>query len=301
MLRNRHKWVIRSVVVLAVLAGLLTAAGCGEIEWWWGGQPGRRIHPANERAHTGHRGPGAGEATGTPVRPGAGFRQLVLVSDASSEEAPPGLKQVQLRRASAREVGELLGVLYVPAGAVGTIERYTLVYPSWRECNAAAEAARDLDVPMVKESPDRGPDDAKGAFGLAIGLLYGTPRGHPQEAARLGRAEASLVRTLSAPAQPARRRWAAGMIAASTRANRLNDYDQAQAHLLEASKVVEPQSLEHLATLYAQARVSIQNGKPDAARETLRKLIDTFGTFKATEVFGRARDTLTELERKQTR
>ena len=301
MLVNSAKRVIRSLVMLAGIGGLWAGSGCGEIERWWLDQRARPIHQGVGETRPGGLKAAGDDDTGTDVRPGAGFCQLVLMTESSSGEASPGLKEVELGRASARAVGELLGVLYVPAGPVGTTERYALVYPSRLECEAAADLARDLDVPTVQACPDRAPDDVEEAFDLGIGLLYGTPLGHPQEAARLGWAEASLLRTLGSPDQPAKRRWAAGMIAADVRGDRLDDYDQAQAHLLEAGKVIEARSLEYLATLYAQARASVKNGEPDAARKTLRKLIDTSRTFESTEVFSRARETRTELERKQRR
>ncbi len=182
------------------------------------------------------------------------------------------------------------------------MDRYTLIYPSWLECEAATQVARELDVSLVGErTSGEWPGGIEDAFTLGIGLLYGTPRGHRSEAERLAHAEGSLLRTVKAAGESARRRWMAGMIAGHIRATRLNDPGRAESHFIGAGKVVEPGSLEDMASRYALARMYIQSGKPEMARQTLTDLVNTFEAFKATEVFNRASASLAELERKRTR
>jgi len=208
---------------------------------------------------------------------------------------------VRLARASAGAVGELLTVLYPPAGPTGTGQRYTLIYPSSLECDIAADFALQLDVATVEGAALQLPEESQAAFAFGVGVLYATPRGHADEVDRLRLAEAGLVKALNAPAQPARIRWAAAMMAAGVCAERLREYDKAEGYCLEAAKVVEADSLEQMAAWYALARAYVQNGKPDVAQETLTNLITTFEAFAATEVFGRARQALTDLDRKRPR
>ena len=213
----------------------------------------------------------------------------------------PAVRVVRLSAGPARAVGELLSILYPPSGPAGTTDRYTLVYSSSLECDAAAEMARELDVPMAASAPAAALDDPRTAYAQAIGLIYTTPRGDVREKDRLAAAESGLVRIMQSSNEPRRRRWAAGMIAAYIRGDRLNDYDRAEEYLDAARQAAEPGSLERAEVQYALSRVYIHNGKPDLARDTLAQLIAPAGRFRGTEVLRRAEETRAELERKRRR
>ena len=303
----------RSAAILLGMAGLVGGWACAPIEPWWRDPPAPRSRSIPKPKPS--RGPGA--ASGSSETPGGaaaaepaaspadfegpGFCQVVLLSGSAGGPVPPGLRDAVLGRGQAEAVGELVTVLYPTAGTTGTTHRQTLVYPSVVEAESAREAARNLDVTPVEAPGAQPPAGIERAFAFGVGLYYGTPRGQAGESERLAVAEASLVQALNAPDEPGKRRWAAGMLAGWIRSDRLRDYEKAEVHFEAAGQVVEPNSLERMAALYARSRMAIQNGRPDLARGTLKGLIDTFGASKTTEVFRRARHTLDDLERKRGR
>lgn len=286
--------------------GLFVLSGCGDIEWHWEEKPARPIGPSATPPPSSQPSTGSSEASPTPdpyestafstPLEGQGYYQLVLLSERASAAAPPGVRYVQLTRASARAVGELLAMLYVPVGPAGTTHRYTLVYPTLAEWAGAAGWARDLDIPPVEEPVSRPPESVERAFAFGVGLLYATPHAHPEETDRLRSAEAGFLRVLNAPDQPKPYRWAAGMIAGAICAERLADYERAEQHLVAAQGMAMPESLEQMATLYLRARVHVRNGKPGLARQILSDLLARFGSFAASEVYDRADKTLAQLE-----
>ena len=299
-----------AVAVLAMIAGGL--AGCGEVEWkWdWFNTPKKRPAPVPIQSPPARHAPssqpgqeGSAQKGGARSGPDAngetrevgGFYQLLVLSEPGPGAAPPGIQHVRLSKARARDVGEVLSWLYVPSGPAGTVDRYTLVYPARLEWEAAANVVSRLDVAAVGN--EIAAAAAGKSFALGVGIIYGTPVGHPAEGERLRQAEASLQRVYNGLDEPAWERWAAGMMAGSVAADRLYDYDRAEQHFLAAESVLQPGVLERMCTMYARARAHIQNGKPQIAQKLLADIIAQFPAFRGTETFERARKTLAELDR----
>lgn len=300
-------------LVLIGVAGIVGALSCAEPEPWWR-QPHARRPPPMPRAQTEPKTtqPSGGEnveqkpaAAVTPqpaeVFEEPGFSQLVLLSGSAVGGAPAGLNDSVLAHAPAERVGELVGTLHPVAGATGTSHRFTLIYPSSIEGDAAREAVHELDVPVLEGTNAQVPQGIEQAFAFGVGVLYGTAGGSSEGGKQLALAEASLVRALTAADEPGKRRWAAGMIAGWIRGDRMNDHRGAQAHFEAARQVVESNSLEHMTAMYAWSRSAVRSGRPQAAEGTLESVIGAYGKYENTEVFRRARETLAELEGKRSR
>ncbi len=298
----------RSYRTLGSVCALLTCAGlaCNESDWQWSrgtasaGKPTRSIRPAEPRS-TGAAPQEAASPAGPSEAPGEpeAFYQLVLISEPTPVNAPPGLRYIRLEHANARDVADLVGILYIPAGPTGTMHRFTLIYPSATEVKTAGAWATGLDVSPRTDGPGPVPDSLDQAFLDAVAVLYGTPTGHPKEAERLNHAVSVLARVYGAADQLGPRRWAAALIAGAIAADRLYDYEQAETHFLVAGGIAPPGSFEQMTTQYRRALAHIQNGHPDLARDILTQVIANFGMFRRSEVFERARRALGELDAKR--
>lgn len=229
-----------------------------------------------------------------PVVLDLGVHQVVLLSQAAPGDAPTSLTYVQTTKTSARPVGELLAMLYLPSGASGTENRYTLVYPSKLEAALVTDAAGRIDVPPVPTDTPA-PSAAVDVYRWALGRLQTElpDRAHARE--RLPEVLDGLMRTTAATELGRFERWSAAMIAGTVAAERLYDYERAERCFATAREAAEPGSFEQMAGLYAEARMAVQNGRPDEARRSLETLVARFSALRGCEVFARAEEALAGL------
>jgi hypothetical protein len=234
---------------------------------------------------------------GAPARSTLHVYQLVLLSEAGPAEAPPGLKHVRLLRTRARDAANVLKVLYLPSGPSGTDHRYTLVYPTPLEHDLAAEAARALDVGTAADAPaSQGAGDIwRWGMAEAFKVLDDAPI-PPHRVRHIADA---LAGTCGSAQLTAWQRWAAGMLAGELRAHRLYDYAAAQALYQQLEASTEPGSYEQMALLYARGRGFQQDGRRDQARQAYETVLGQFSTMRGTEVFERARLTLSQWDRRR--
>ncbi len=304
MLRVRFS--LSTFLICSVGAVLL--CGCEGVEFNWPDLQARPVRPAGKpaapsrtvAAGTGQPRPGEVPPAKEP-QPTSTYYQLVLLSTPAPADAPPGMTHIRLQHASARSAGELLSILYVPSGPTGTSDRYTLIYPVQLELAAAAKAARALDVVAVTESTTSMPAAASDPFAVGVGVLYGTKPGGSPDKQRLRSAVTALQRAGGGADQSAWRRWAANMIAGAALADRLYDYAGADREFAAAEMNTEPGSLEQMTTLYMRARALVQDGKPDAARELLTRVVGLFDRMRSTEAFDRSHKLLGEINQRASK
>lgn len=313
----------RSTVTLAVFLGILFGAvvGCEDVSFNWGpeaqatprpaGRPAGRVvtqseagapapaaqtaqaSPRTSEVPTAH--PSGGQAS--PQRSPLHVYQLVLFSEAGPAEAPPGIKHIRLQNARARDVANVLSLLYLPSGPSGTDHRFTLVYPTAQENELATEAARQLDIGIAAEAPAGDTAGDRWRWGVARAFAILDDLSIPQD--RVRPIAASLA-TSAASSQLSRlQRWGAGMLAGELFTNRLYDYAAAAEAYRQADGAVEPGSYEQMALMYAKARALQQDGKRDQARSVLETLLGQFSNFRGAEVFERTRESLGQWERKR--
>ncbi|MHC4673866.1 MAG: hypothetical protein ACYTBZ_15395, partial [Planctomycetota bacterium] len=197
--------------------------------------------------------------------------------------------------ASARNVGELLSILYLPAGPSGTEQRYTLVYMTAFEWGAAASWVDVLDVSAVEDASSNLPEDIDQAFTYGIGLIYGKLDDISDDTKRFRRARDSLLRVLQSPEQPERLRWASGIIAGWISTERFYEHEEAIEYFSSAEVIAQPGSHEQMVSQYAQADVLMHHGKGEEMKSLLSNLIARFIIFRKTEVYERANRVLVEL------
>ena len=297
----------RQFVVIQWCATCLALSGCGEIEWLWV-EPQSVKNPRSNRPIAPTQKPGPSNkihqqdlakqetiAMSADSNDQATFYQLILHGKPASTRTQPGMKHIHLKHASARDVGELLSILYLPAGPTGTEERYTLIYTTTHEWGASADWASELDILAINDINTPPPENVDNAFAYGIGLIYGMPADLHDHLKRFQLARAELLRVLQSTDQPKRQRWAAGMVAGWITANRFCEYEQAEKYYASAEAVTQPGGLEQMVTIYARAGAFIQEGKPDVARKLLHNMIAQFGVFRRTEVYERAAKTLADL------
>jgi hypothetical protein len=212
---------------------------------------------------------------------------LVLLSEPAPGQAPPGLTYMRLEHAPARQVGQWLAMLYVPAGASGTESRFSLLYPTIREVNAAAGWIATLDK-AYRES------ERQDAFAEAIQRADALDASGDEVRERYRQSAAGFASVLDGDGQAARR-WAAGVLAGVLFAEKLYDYEAAEQRLRGAAAIAPPGSLEYMTTYYHLARALIQDGRPGDADTLLSTIVAHFGAFRDTEVFERSRRSLAEL------
>jgi len=283
------------IATMLCFSCLTVSGGCTEQweQWWFA-----PVERPSQAARPSARSRSVPEARPEPrvSESGGSFFQVVLLSEPAPSQPPPGLKYVRLERANARQVGQVLAWLYLPTGASGAMHRYTLLYGSEREWNAAAAWARALDVPALSDGGIDDAADAAAHFVYALGTIYGIERDDPDLPPRLRLADTSLTRVLAAAERPAPQRWAAGMIAGALLADQLFDYESAAQRLDSAATTAPPGSLEQMTAAYVLSQLRIQNGQPAEARSLLASIVDEAKAFDDTEVFQRARRTLAELK-----
>ncbi|GMU23328.1 MAG: hypothetical protein AMXMBFR13_34070 [Phycisphaerae bacterium] len=286
------------VVLIAVSLG---QGGCSDVALDLKPPPRQSVRPAPQPI--GRPAPPARQAEPAKVNPEATataepqstFFQLVLVSEPAPSDAPERLRYVRVSRAPARAVGELLAWLYVPSGPTGTETRYTLVYPTSEEGEAAAGHVSSLDVPPVASQPENLPDEPQTSLTLGIGLIHAAPLHGPASRERLKHAQAALARAAAGTALPEAQRWAAAMVAGGLAADCLYDFKSADSHYALAETLATPGSLEQMSALYARACAHVRAGRTEPARQILTQLIGHFGPLRVTEPFGRARKLLSQL------
>jgi hypothetical protein len=238
-------------------------------------------------------------SSGQPAPPRSPLHiyQVVLLSQAAPAEAPPGLKHVRLQNARARDVANVLVVLYLPSGPGGTDHRFTLVYPTPLEAELASEGAREVDVGTAGPEP-AGPT-AGDAWRWGVAEAFRVLEDPAIAPERVRRAAATLATTISSAQMPALRRWMAGMLAGELLAHRLYDYAGAQDVYRQTESAAEPGSYEQMALVYAQARAFQQDGRRDQARAQLEFILGQFSALRDSEIFERTRESLAEWDRRR--
>jgi hypothetical protein len=307
---------------------LLLATGCSDVSPGWGndtqqpeprpaGPPAGRLIAQSSDEADGSTAQTADAAPAPPQKPDAPrpsqsaaqpapsrspvqVYQLVLLSEAGPAEAPSGLKHVRLMQARARDVANVLKILYLPSGPTGTDHRYTLVYPTALEHRLADEAARLLDVQTDEEEAGAPPGDTSAEWwrwGVSQTFRVLDDMSIAEDRVRL------IAGTLATAATSAQlstlQRWAAGMLAGELLAHRVYDYAGADSvyRLIEA--IAEPGSYEQMALLYARGRAFQQDGRRAQARPAFETIVGQFSAMRGSEVFERARETLASWDRRR--
>jgi hypothetical protein len=222
--------------------------------------------------------------------------QVVLFSQAAPAEAPANIRHVRLQQARARDVAGVLSLLILPTGPSGTDNRYTLVYPSRLEQDAAAQAAVLFDVPAASTTAPADDMAATWQWGIAEFFRIAEEPGAAPERIR------PLAERLNAAASSARlstvQRWAAAMLAGELFAHRLYDFVTAADAFVRAEAAAEPGTYQQMAVLYARGRALQQDGKRGPARAIFETILAQFGAMRNSEVFERTRETLAEWDRR---
>ena len=275
-------------VVLISVSGCQSRSNSYDNRAW---QSGRSASPASSNVRAEQE---AGDALAAADH--AKFYQLILFTVRAPGEAPDGIRYSVISKASAKRVGEMLTVLYMPSGASGVAERWALIYPTRTEWETAGSWARAMDIAPITAANAVMPEDTAKYFEFGIGLLYGTVPGDPEERDRLRLVVSALDSAGQHLTAPRPQRWAAGLIAGNLLMNRFFDYAAAIERYEQAEAVTPPGSLEQLMTYYQRAQAHIQLGEPDAAKSLLSQSLSEFDAFRNSEVFLRARRVLSELE-----
>lgn len=303
-----RRWV---AIALMLVMAMGFVAGCDEIEPGVGAsrQP-RNVRPAPEPIRTGQArraqsAPAPAPVPSAAAKPAPGppppdatgvdgeFYQVVLTTEAAPADASNGLRYARVQCATARQVGEVLGQLYIPSGPSGGVDRYTLIYALRAEGERAAAHVAEIDVKPIAPA-----DAAKASGGLACGVavLHGLQQ-QPAERAQWAHV-AEVLEKASHSESTAWNRWACAMLAGSVAADRLSEFDRAAELFRQAQGLSQPGSLEHLTSLYRRARALLQAGQSAAARGELELAISQFGHLRGSEPFERARRLLAERDRK---
>ncbi len=223
------------------------------------------------------------------------FYQLVLLSEKAPANAPPGMKYHRVRKASAREVGEMVQQLVVPSGPVGREHRYTLLYRNQQEIKKACAWADEFDVAAQSTGDVEKENDLR----EGVRLLY-----EAQDKVDYQKGNELVRRVLERLKQAINnenlengKRWAAGMIAADLLIHKRYEYHRAAEIYRELEKYVTPGSYEQMLTWYKRARVMESTGRKDSAQRLVANMIAQFDQFSQTEVYRRGRLCLAELKR----
>lgn len=222
------------------------------------------------------------------------FYQLVLLSEPSPLDTAPGVRMVRLRHGAARRLGNMLAMLYLPAGPTGSANRFTLVYASAAEWAAAGRAADIFEQALAgaTSKPVGGVEFDAAAAG-AYDILASTG---DRERAAAGVEQ--LRRVAQDRGQKRWFRWAAGVLAGRIMADVLQDPPAAAQLFHIAGAAAQPGSLEQMSAIFAEAQARLAAGEGGPARRLLTRAVSEFDSFRDTEVFVRARRALAGLPSK---
>lgn len=302
---RREARVVRSAG-LVLLAGLLGAAGCEDVQLnWEREQPQRRPTDSLAGRAEGVDGAASGGPHASPTAdtgssrgrqdsamPLVNLYQLVLLSEPGPAEAPAGFRHVRLGQARAKDVAQVVMAGYIPSGPSGTDDRYTLVYPTALEQGLAARAATLLDVQAGDEANIW---HATMADALVVLREPGAP------ASGLRAVAERCMQALPASELSALQKWMAAMLAGEVYSQRIYDFAAADRVYARAYDYAEPGSYEQLAAMYARGRAYLQDGRYDLARHTCETIIGHCGAYRDCEVYARVRDLYTSCERRTRR
>jgi hypothetical protein len=229
--------------------------------------------------------------------PDISYYQLTLLSEESNESDSTGVKLIHLNRGEARAVGEVLTLLIIPSGPTGTADRYALLYPSELEWKLAGEWASRLDAPVIEDAVPPLPEDPEALFAFGLGLLYGTPRHHPEaeQRYRLISKAFSSISGISGTAPPID--WAAVMLDGAVHGERLFDYAGAATRYAQAEPLAVPGSYEQMVALYLRSGALVQEGRRSEASKLLSRVLSEFSAYRSTETYERARKLFGEVNR----
>ena len=307
------------VLAACLCAALGLFAGCEDVEWNWGLQPGPQPRPAGRpvgrvvpqsdasasrpeesspvAAPSATPGTTAAQPAPAPSPSHLHVYQLILFSEAGPATAPPGLKYIRLQHARARDVANVLILLYLPSGPSGTDHRFTLLYPTPLEIESAAEAARQLDVGTAGTAPAGATAGDSWRWGVAEAFAVLEDPTCPSD--RVRRAADALAVAINSSQLPKLTRWMGGMIAGELLAHRVYDYAAAEAIYGQTEATVEPGSYEQMSLLYARARALRQDGRPEPARRLFEMILGQFTAMRGSEVFERTREVLGQWDRRR--
>lgn len=268
------------------LLSLVALPACEDVQLGWPGESPQ--HPLRPAATPIQPRPAPScpltRPSNTPeVPPIADYYQVVLVSDGTPAQSTPGVTQVTIRQHPARRVGQLVAMLYVPAGQTGSANRFTLIYPTKNEASLAAISAGRLDLAPA----------AGDAFAAALTAIYAASQ--PTETPPTSAATTLKQQSAGAPGYTNWRAWAAGMLGGGVLMAGSQNGDAWQL-FAQAEDRAAPGSLEQLSAMYSRAVALARAGRYDDARRVLASALSQFDRFRQTEVFERARQLLAELE-----
>jgi hypothetical protein len=279
-------------LMLPLIAAAL--AGCQDVDWrfernWWR-RPSQPIQPAKDppppttRPHLTEPSYGPAESTQTQY----GLYQIHLFNGPKELTSAGGIKRFRLAHAPAGPAGRVLSILYPTIGAGGAADQPYLVYEDRTTWSAAAECVPLLDTASIDQEPPELPTSPRAVFARALGMYYvcWRPAGRADEEG-LKRVVELLENVVRAPDVDGRTGWAAGVLACHIHSRVFFDFEAARhAARLSEGRAADG-SFEQLVSIYRQADVLRQQGRPDQARPLLGRIVEKFQAYQNTLLYRR--------------
>ena len=290
---------VARAVCASWIAVAVLSTGCGEWQFDW--ETGRfyRPHTAPIRPGSAQGAPEPAvyrdtqpvvaedpqfEPTAPPDEPAdQGYHQLLLVSEPAEGAAESHIHRHTLSRATARQVGQLLALLYRPVGPGGTEHRYYLIYPTYREVEEALKMAPQLDVSADATADRPGGGDQQARFQRAVVTFYQVAESMDPGPARL--LAADLADLADVPELSSPRRWAALMIAGRVQADILGDLAASQETFRRAREAVSAGSIESLMAGASRVEGLTFLGLRDEAMDEAKQLVVEHQAFADTAAY----------------
>lgn len=269
-------------------------AGCQDVDWrferdWWR-RPSQPIQPAENPPppttppQLAEPSYGAAEAVQTQY----GLYQIHLFNGPEQWGSQSGIKRLRLIHAPAGPAARVLRILYPAIGAGGAVDQPYLVYEDRTTWSAAAEYAPFLDTGSIDEEPPEPPASTRAKFARALGMYYlrWRPAGMV-DAEGLKRVVELLDSVARAPDADNRTGWAAGMLACHIHSRVFFNFEAARRAARMGEGQAADGSFEQLVSIYWQAEVLRQQGRPDQARPLFDRIADQFQAYQNTLLYQR--------------
>mgnify|MGYP001066753938 CR=1 FL=1 len=285
---HRPAWTVIPLLIAAALSG------CQDVDWrfernWWR-RPGRPIQPAENPPPPTTRPQLAEPSYGPaePVQTQYGLFQIHLFNDPKQLASSGGIKRIRLVRAPAGPAGRVLSVLYPAIGVGGAADQPYLVYEDRTTWSAAGEYAAFLDTASIDQEPPKPPVSTRAMFTRALGMYYvcWRPAGIV-DTEGLKRVVKLLDNVARAPDADSRTGWAAAMLACHIHSRVFFNFEAARNAARMGERHAADGSFEQLVSIYRQADVLRQQGRPEKARPLLGRIADQFQAYQNTSLYHR--------------
>jgi len=285
---HRPAWAVMPLLIAAALAG------CQDVDWrferdWWR-RPSQPIQPAENPPPPATR-PQLTEPSYGPAEPAQtqyGLYQIHLFNGPEELASQSGIKRLRLVHAPAGPAARVLRILYPAIGAGGAVDQPYLVYEDRTTWAAAGKCVPLLDTASIDKEPPESPTSTRATFARALGMYYlrWRPAGMV-DAEGLKRVVELLDNVARAPDADSRTGWAAGMLACHIHSRVFFNFEAARHAARMGEGHAADGSFEQLVSIYRQADVLQQQGRPDQARPLLGRIVDQFQAYQNTSLYQR--------------